>query len=304
MTGVQTCALPISKAIATNFSVLRVKRDVLRRSSVGALFTGRSVGATGTGSNQTYGVDGILALSDTFAVNAYWARTDTTSVSGQNQSYRGQLDYNSDRYGVQLERLSIDDNFNPEIGFVRRDDMRKNFGEFRFSPRPRNIRGVRKVFFTTSLNRVNNSKGRLETRTWDGEFTVDFQNSDRFVLGRNASYEYLPRPFTHQGAQLFQLFEAALLLGDGLVQGVVALGEAQPEHRGHRLRFVEARHRNGRDPELLYRLKREAPVVEPDARSRQVEVQEIGAAGVEHPEPLAPQPLGQTVSREIGRAHV
>ena len=185
----------VSGVRATNFSVVRVKRDVLRRSSVGALFTGRSVGASGTGTNQTYGVDGILALSDTFAVNAYWAQTQTTSLAKDNQSYRAQLDYNADRYGVQLERLSIDDHFNPEAGFVRRDNMRKNFGEFRFSPRPRRVKGVRKLFFATSLNHVQNDAGRLETRTWDGEFVVDLQNSDRLIVGRNANYEYLSAAF-------------------------------------------------------------------------------------------------------------
>ena len=43
-------------------------------------------------------------------------------------SYRAQLDYVGDRYGVQIERLTIGDNFNPEVGFVRRDDMVRSFG--------------------------------------------------------------------------------------------------------------------------------------------------------------------------------
>ena len=38
-------------------------------------------------------------------------------------SYRGQLDYTGDRYGVQLERLVVGTDFNPEVGFLRRSDF-------------------------------------------------------------------------------------------------------------------------------------------------------------------------------------
>ena len=44
----------------TNFSVVRVKRDILRRSSIGALFTNRSESVEVDGTNQVYGVDGAL----------------------------------------------------------------------------------------------------------------------------------------------------------------------------------------------------------------------------------------------------
>ena len=87
----------------TNFSVLRVRRDILRRSSVGAMFTGRSTMVDQAGGNATVGVDGIFAFYDNLGINTYWARTDTGS--NRDTSYRGQLDYAGDRYGVQLERL-------------------------------------------------------------------------------------------------------------------------------------------------------------------------------------------------------
>ena len=62
MLNIQTADEPATGAPATNFTVLRLKRDVLRRSSIGALFTGRSVSTRGTGSNQAYGVDGTFAF--------------------------------------------------------------------------------------------------------------------------------------------------------------------------------------------------------------------------------------------------
>ena len=49
------------------------------------------------------------------------------------------LDYMGDRYGLQLERLNVGDDFNPEVGFLRRDDFARSFGSARFSPRPESI---------------------------------------------------------------------------------------------------------------------------------------------------------------------
>jgi hypothetical protein len=47
-----------SASPAGNFGVVRVKRDILQRSSIGFLATNRSVAQIGAGSNQAFGVDG------------------------------------------------------------------------------------------------------------------------------------------------------------------------------------------------------------------------------------------------------
>jgi hypothetical protein len=181
---------------ATNFSVARVKRDFLRKSSVGAIFTGRSIGQNGAGSNEAYGIDGTFAFYDNLSINTYWAQTRTDHLAGEDTSYRGQLDYAGDRYGVQVERLVVGRHFNPETGFLRRGDMRRSFGQFRFSPRPARSTRIRRLFSMGSLAYVENGAGQLETRDWDGEFAVEFQNSDRFFVGYSNTYELLPQPFT------------------------------------------------------------------------------------------------------------
>jgi len=182
-------------ARTTNFSVARVKRDILRRSSVGAILTTRSVAQTQVGSNQAYGVDGAFAFYSNLFVNTFWAKTRTEGLKGDDTSYRAQVDYAGDRYGLQLERLRVGDNFNPEVGFVRRDNMRRSFGQFRFSPRPASIPSVRKFSWVGTINYIENGAGILETRGIDGSFAIDFQTSDRFDVSVSDSYELLTRPF-------------------------------------------------------------------------------------------------------------
>ena len=187
---------PLGGAEATNFSVIRVKRDVLRRSNIGAIYTGRSKAQAGLGRNDLVGLDGAFSFFTDFTIATYWARSRTEGREGRDQSYRGQLDYTGDRYGLQAERLVVDPNFNPEVGFVRRPDMRKTFAQARFSPRPKGIPSVRKFSAIVSANDIENATGRRETRTLFGELAIEYQNSDRLSVAYTNAYEFLPRPFT------------------------------------------------------------------------------------------------------------
>jgi len=180
---------------ATSFTVLRARRDLLRRSSVGAMFTGRSVSIDGRGQNTAYGVDGAFGFFDDLTLNTHWAQTRSEGQTGDDTSYRGHVDYAGDRYGVQLEHLLVGDAFNPEVGFVRRRDMRRSFAEFRFSPRPRSIAWVRRFVGTGSFAYVENLAGQVETREWLASFAIELDNSDVFTVGGLRSYEFLPRPF-------------------------------------------------------------------------------------------------------------
>ena len=72
---------------------MRLKRDLFKRSNVGLLLTGRSVGQSGTGTNGVYGIDGTFGFFDNLNVNTYWARSQTGGRSGKDTSFRGQIDY-------------------------------------------------------------------------------------------------------------------------------------------------------------------------------------------------------------------
>ena len=192
---VQTGEAAVSGAARTNFSVARIKRDVLRRSAVGALFTARSVSTEGDGGNYVYGVDGLFSFYDNLNFDTYFARTETPGLRGDDSSYQARLDYTGDRWGVMLERLAVGANFRPEIGFVRRDDFRRNFASFRYSPRPQAIASVRKLFWEGSVDYTTDGAGLLETRLRQGVFGIQFENGDSFFAGVTDNYEFLKRPF-------------------------------------------------------------------------------------------------------------
>jgi hypothetical protein len=194
--NVQTADDDAVKVEAANFSVLRVKRDILRRSSVGAMLTHRTALVGKSGSNDGYGIDAAFGFYQNLRMDGYVARTRTDGRDGDDTSYRASVDYNADRYGLQAERLEVGKNFNPEIGFVRRLDMRRNYGMVRFSARPKHIPHVRRLTFQGSLNYTTNTTNRLDTRAAVGLFQTEFTNSDLLVVSFTPQYERLVAPFT------------------------------------------------------------------------------------------------------------
>ena len=186
---------------ATNFTVVRLKRDVLQRSSIGVMATNRSVATSGTGSNFAYGADGAFLLTQALMVGTYWARTATTGVDSDDQSYQGRVDYSADRYGAQVEYLSVGRNFDPQVGFRRRFDFNRSYAQLRFSPRPTTrFRSVRKFTWTGSGEYVENGAGVVEARGFIGHFDTEFANSDRFSIDLYRDYDFLSQPFTPSGS--------------------------------------------------------------------------------------------------------
>ena len=168
---------------------------MLRRSSIGGIFTRRSVSTAGDGANAVYGLDGVFSFYDDLNINTYIARSETPEMQGDDLSYRTELHYNGDRWGFVADRLSVGANFNPEIGFVRRDDFRRSFGSFRFSPRPQNIAAVRKFSWEGSVDYITDGAGRLETRLQRGQFVTELENGDLLFAQATDNYEFLKEPF-------------------------------------------------------------------------------------------------------------
>jgi hypothetical protein len=197
--NIQTGDEEASATEPTNFSVVRMKRDILRRSSVGAIFTNRSVSATLPGSNQAYGVDAAFSFYQNVGLSAYYARTETQGLHGDDDSYQGLFDYGGDRYGAHLEYLKVGDNFNPEVGFVARDNFGRTFATARFSPRPKSIKSVRKFTWQGNFDNFTNGAGVLETRIETGMFNAELENSDVFSVNVTRDYELFMRPATILG---------------------------------------------------------------------------------------------------------
>jgi len=193
--NIQTEEASAVDAAATNFSVVRLRRDFLRRSAIGFIGTHRSPRVAGQQSNQVAGVDAALAFYENVTINSYYARSATPGRQGDDSSYLGQFQYGGDKYGVNVEHLAVGDAFNPEIGFLRREAFRRSYAQGRISPRPRSSTWLRKYSIEGSLDYIADPHGRLETRERQASWRFEFNNGAFWWSDFTRSYELIKRPF-------------------------------------------------------------------------------------------------------------
>ena len=182
--------MPASGVPATNFSVAagqaRHPAPEQRRRHVSR--AGRS-DPGGVGRNEPYGVDGTFAFFDNLAVQhllgARRASDGRDATRGRRTPAIACRWITPAIATASSSSASIvGEQFKPEVGFVRRADMRRHFGLARFSPRPRASKVGAQVFWTASMAYIENGAGPARRRaTADADFAVEFQNSDRFSVG-------------------------------------------------------------------------------------------------------------------------
>ena len=150
---------------AENFLVGRYSRDVLKRSRVGAIFVNKDATGGSRRYNRTAGVDANFALGPSVQVNSFMAKTATPGLSGEDMSYYGRIAYRDPAWNLWLNYLSVQDNFNDEVGFVQRKGIKTTKAYISRTPRPGkwNIRVMDPMFvFTYITDQHNRMVGRTQ----------------------------------------------------------------------------------------------------------------------------------------------
>ena len=220
--NIQTEEEDESNTPSTNFAVVRVRRDVLRRSNIGGVVTRRT--PIDGGANTVFGGDANLFFFDDLTATGYVSRsiTDAASSDGiRNTSYRGEIDYAPDLYGIRYEHLYVGSQFDPQIGFLRREAFRRNYAAARFSPRPGGDRAIRRHVFEAEFDYITGSDdGVLETREAQLSYRAELRGNDQWSIDGSKNYEFLREPFNvvpgqriPAGAYGFSDFRTSFVLG-------------------------------------------------------------------------------------------
>lgn len=186
------------KVNASNFSVMRVSRDILNRGSIGMMFLNKEESRSDY-YNRSIGLDANIPLSNYLTLSGYAAFTlgpevmDGDAVIDMNSKNHGakfSLDYNSDLWQFSASHQDIGANFNPELGFNPRSDYRFNTASVTYSPRPENSKIIRKYEYKIEGNyRADHDNVLLDNKV-GASFGIDFHNSSKlnFSLERNKEY--------------------------------------------------------------------------------------------------------------------
>ena len=183
----------------TNYSVLRLTRDIFSGSRIGLIGINKQDTDT---YNRASGLDFTYRPVDSFDVRGLWARTFEADVTGQNNAlYVGSTWRNRD---LRLEGLYMDigENFNPGVGYIQREGIRRINGQMRYSPRLGKF-GVRQIYTGPEIDFILNQDNQLETQE------IRLTNYFRFESGSYIGF--LPKRTTEHLDEDFEIRSGVII---------------------------------------------------------------------------------------------
>lgn len=190
-TFVDTTEIPRS-----HFSVIRLKRDLFSRSSIGLMAINRSPGSTSE-HNRSLGLDADFSLLNTaLNIRGFIARTITPSepnydkeiaiasgtIDSTNEKEREsaglmELDYRWGPFETRASYLDIGEAFNPEVGFVPRQGIRRFRGVLRFRPLS-STRWIRRYSVGPEFTYLTDLENVLQSRELRFNAFVNLESGD------------------------------------------------------------------------------------------------------------------------------
>ncbi len=186
---------------AKNFLVARVKRNILKQSYVGGIFT--SGDPAGSAFSRTSGADfrlfssRFLGKDQNFGVDGFLLKTWNEGLNGKNNSFGFGIRYPNDLWYLILDWKQIEENFRPTLGFVPRTDVRKLSISAEFNPRPEDFFDVRQMFHLFSFTRFTNlTHNQVESwRVYTSPINFTFNSGDDIQFNYAPQFERLFEPF-------------------------------------------------------------------------------------------------------------
>ena len=194
-----------------SFTVFRAKRSIWEQSSVGVVYTRRaaSPGATETSveAGHTAGVDVQFNTRRFFGDNRFemeaflvWNSNPDRSAehSFGDLSARGfRFNFPNDVWSAHLSYREFGDEYNPALGFVRRNGFRRVEPRLGWSPRPSGIDWIRRFQFAAQFRNLTQlGTGVLEERQWRLDvFGIDFESGDDLEVQATRTTEFLEDRF-------------------------------------------------------------------------------------------------------------
>ncbi len=179
-------------ADATQHSVVRLKRDLGQRSSVGMIYT--QLDPRGGGTNRLYGVDLDYKPNRQSAFYLFGAASEDQGRSGD--AFGTGYGYTARSLRANVDLMEAQGDFNPGAGFLLRRDFRRYNPRLRWEPRI-NRGVVRSLTLEAELDYFEReSLGRVESRRLlVAPIGMRTTGDDRFRLAFVDEVEQLFEPF-------------------------------------------------------------------------------------------------------------
>lgn len=181
-----------------DFLVARVNQELPNRSSFGALGVSRDGDGSVSGDrssdeHQTYAIDGRWGVGDNLLFEGWYAQTHTPGFNRDDDAFALKMNYSSAKWASRMSWTEVREDFNPEVGFLRREDYRN--GQFFILRRFRPEGALLEVRPHVSVSRTEDLNGFTETVFGHYDVHWEFKNGYRIDTGFNYLKDGLQEDF-------------------------------------------------------------------------------------------------------------
>ena len=185
---------------STNFTAIRVRRDILRNSDIGVMFLNKSARAD---DNRVAGLDANFRFFQNLNINLNVVQTSTpagqvNAKGDDNLQTKAGFTWRNRTYEARAGYQTVGTRFNDEMGFIPRTGVNNTtlYGALHLRPTFWS-RWVREAFPHWQFQQVERrDTGQLDSRYMDFHFPFNFQNSGFVEPGVNPNVEVIVTPFT------------------------------------------------------------------------------------------------------------
>jgi hypothetical protein len=168
------------------YNVMRVKHNFDGRSYFGGIYTQSD---RGDFSSKTFGGDISWWPTAGLNLKAEAVTVDQEDLKDQHSTFKLVADYTSDDFGYMASHQQVGENFNPDLGFVRRHGYKENRLFLRKSGRPGNW--LRRYTLQFSGAEISTMDDLLESKDASLEFELDLESGDNFKTKYEKKFERL-----------------------------------------------------------------------------------------------------------------
>ncbi len=182
---------------ASNYSVLRMRRNVFEGSDLGFTVMNRQTVDSAGSYNRVYGGDANIRFFRSVDWNSYLIGTATPGVGGGQYAARTSVNREGRFFHGKAGVLQIGAGFNDELGYYRRTSVRKWLLDTGIRPRPASLKrlGVREMHPHVVWNYYEDLGGRMLAKHLHTGYTFFLNNGGFTELSANPRFERLVAPF-------------------------------------------------------------------------------------------------------------
>ncbi|MEA1881393.1 MAG: DUF5916 domain-containing protein [Candidatus Marinimicrobia bacterium] len=210
---------------ANQYSVFRLKKELPNRTHIGAMYTALDHMGTDGYVNNAYAFDAQIGIGELSKIVVFGGLTETPEMDKDNAyAYRMEIARDTKQISTNASYTEVGASFNPEMGYLKRENYRKWSGRIFTRFRPENKFGLLEIRPHVNYDGYWKLDGFQESGRWHIDNHWEFRSGFEIHTGTNLVKEGVIEVFEISDS----VFVSAGTYDDQEIQIMIMTNQAKP----------------------------------------------------------------------------